>query len=47
LRTIQFERHALHAFKLAFDHPADGRPLEFEAPPPADLLALLDRLRRG
>jgi 23S rRNA pseudouridine1911/1915/1917 synthase len=46
LRTIQFERHALHAYQLAFDHPADGRPLEFEAPPPADFLALLDRLRR-
>jgi 23S rRNA pseudouridine1911/1915/1917 synthase len=46
LRTIQFERHALHAYQLAFDHPADGRGLEFEAPPPADFLALLDRLRR-
>ena len=46
LRTIQFERHALHAWKLGFDHPADGRPLEFEAPPPADLAALVDRLRR-
>jgi 23S rRNA pseudouridine1911/1915/1917 synthase len=46
LRTIQFERHALHAYQLAFDHPADGRALEFEAPPPADFLALLDRLRR-
>jgi 23S rRNA pseudouridine1911/1915/1917 synthase len=46
LRTIQFERHALHAYRLAFNHPADGRPLEFEAPPPADFLALLDRLRR-
>ena len=46
LRTIQFERHALHAWQLAFDHPADGRPLEFEAPPPADFLALLERLRR-
>jgi 23S rRNA pseudouridine1911/1915/1917 synthase len=46
LRTIQFERHALHAWKLGFDHPTDGRPLEFEAPPPADFLALLDRLRR-
>jgi len=46
LRTIQFERHALHAHRLAFDHPADGRPLEFEAPPPADFLALLERLRR-
>jgi 23S rRNA pseudouridine1911/1915/1917 synthase len=46
LRTIQFERHALHAYRLAFDHPADGHALEFEAPPPADFLALLDRLRR-
>jgi RluA family pseudouridine synthase len=46
LRTIQFERHALHAYQLAFDHPGDGRPLQFEAPPPADFLALLERLRR-
>jgi 23S rRNA pseudouridine1911/1915/1917 synthase len=46
LRTIQFERHALHAYQLGFDHPGDGRPLEFEAPPPADFLALLERLRR-
>jgi 23S rRNA pseudouridine1911/1915/1917 synthase len=46
LRTITFERHALHAWKLGFDHPVDGRPLEFEAPPPADFTALLDRLRR-
>jgi 23S rRNA pseudouridine1911/1915/1917 synthase len=46
LGTIQFERHALHAYQLAFDHPSDGRPLEFEAPPPADFIALLDRLRR-
>lgn len=46
LRTIQFERHALHAYQLAFDHPSDQRPLEFEAPPPADFLALLERLRR-
>ena len=45
LRTIQFERHALHARRLAFRHPADGRPLSFEAPPPADLAALLERLR--
>jgi len=46
LRTIQFERHALHAFRLAFDHPRGGRPIAFEAPPPADFLALLERLRR-
>ena len=45
LRTIQFERHALHAWRLAFDHPSDGRALEFEAPPPRDFAALLQRLR--
>jgi 23S rRNA pseudouridine1911/1915/1917 synthase len=45
LRPIQFERHALHAWRLAFDHPQDGGRLEFEAPLPADLNALLARLR--
>lgn len=45
LRSIAFERQALHAFRLAFRHPADGRLLEFEAPPPADFIALLERLR--
>lgn len=45
LRPIQFERHALHAWRLAFDHPGDGRRCEFEAPPPADFEALLKRLR--
>jgi 23S rRNA pseudouridine1911/1915/1917 synthase len=46
LRTIQFERHALHAWRLAFEHPDDGRRLDFEAPPPADFAALIERLRR-
>ena len=45
LRPIQFERHALHAWRLAFEHPDDGRRLAFEAGPPADFIALLDRLR--
>jgi RluA family pseudouridine synthase len=45
LQTIQFERHALHAWRLSFEHPADGRPLTFEAKPPADFSALLERLR--
>jgi 23S rRNA pseudouridine1911/1915/1917 synthase len=31
-----FPRPALHAWRLAFDHPGDGRPLRFEAPVPAD-----------
>ena len=30
-------RQALHAYRLAFAHPADGRALEFQAPLPPDL----------
>jgi 23S rRNA pseudouridine1911/1915/1917 synthase len=45
LRTIAFERQALHAFRLSFLDPADGRRLTFDAPPPADFAALLERLR--
>ena len=47
LRPLAFPRHALHAYRLAFRHPADGRPLRFEAPVPDDLAALLNRLRQG
>jgi len=47
LRPIAFPRQALHAYRLAFHHPADGRPLSFEAPLPADFAGLLTRLRRG
>jgi 23S rRNA pseudouridine1911/1915/1917 synthase len=46
IRTISFERQALHAFQLSFLHPADGRRLTFEAPLPADFQSLLDRLRK-
>ena len=46
LRTIAFPRQALHAYRLAFRHPEDDRPLRFEAPLPADLTALMERLRR-
>ncbi|HYT75847.1 MAG TPA: RluA family pseudouridine synthase [Vicinamibacterales bacterium] len=45
LRTIQFERQALHAYRLAFLHPHDGRTLAFEAPIPPDFASLLNRLR--
>jgi 23S rRNA pseudouridine1911/1915/1917 synthase len=45
LRTIHFERQALHARRLGFRHPVDGRPLAFESPPPADFQDLLRRLR--
>lgn len=47
LRPIPFPRQALHAYRLAFRHPADGRPLRFEAPLPADLVELVARLRRA
>jgi len=47
LRPIAFPRQALHARALGFDHPADGRPLQFEAPYPADFEALIVRLRRA
>jgi 23S rRNA pseudouridine1911/1915/1917 synthase len=47
LRPITFERQALHAFRLGFEHPVSGQALEFEAPLPADLQDLLARLRRS
>jgi 23S rRNA pseudouridine1911/1915/1917 synthase len=44
IRGIPFARQALHARRLSFLHPADGRRLAFEAPPPADFQELLARL---
>jgi 23S rRNA pseudouridine1911/1915/1917 synthase len=46
-RAIAFDRQALHAHRLAFAHPTDGRPVRCEAPLPDDLVALIARLRRG
>jgi 23S rRNA pseudouridine1911/1915/1917 synthase len=37
----------LHAARLAFSHPADGRPLAFEAPLPGDRAELIEALRRS
>jgi 23S rRNA pseudouridine1911/1915/1917 synthase len=45
LRPIAFPRQALHAFRLSFDHPRDGRPMTFEAPQPDDIVKLIARLR--
>jgi 23S rRNA pseudouridine1911/1915/1917 synthase len=39
-----FPRQALHAWKLAFDHPATGEAVSFESPRPADLEQLLASL---
>jgi 23S rRNA pseudouridine1911/1915/1917 synthase len=47
LRFIQFDRQALHAYRLAFEHPVSGKALRFEAPIPADLADLMARLHRS
>lgn len=44
LRT--FRRQALHARRLGFAHPLDGRAMQFEAPLPADMSQLLEVLAR-
>ena len=41
-----FRRQALHAAKLAFPHPQDGRTIEVESPLPADFRALIAALKR-
>lgn len=45
-RSIAFDRQALHAHRLVFVHPSDGRTMRFESPLPEDLSALLARLRQ-
>ncbi|MEO3415271.1 RluA family pseudouridine synthase [Roseovarius sp. CAU 1744] len=42
----QFPRQALHAAVLGFEHPVSKEKLRFEAPMPADMLALIDALGR-
>jgi 23S rRNA pseudouridine1911/1915/1917 synthase len=47
IRPIDFPRQALHAHRLSFQHPTDGRELKFEAPLPEDFAGLLAQLRRA
>ena len=45
LRALQrLERPFLHAERLAFTHPRDGRRMEFTAPLPEDLTGVLEEL---
>jgi 23S rRNA pseudouridine1911/1915/1917 synthase len=45
IRAVQrLERPFLHAERLMFHHPRDGRRMEFTAPLPADLQQVLDDL---
>ena len=43
--VTHLERPFLHATRLVFRHPADGRRLEFDSPLPDDLQHVLDELR--
>lgn len=45
LRPIEFDRQALHAWRLSVRHPATKRPIAFEAPMPADLNELVAELQ--
>ena len=47
LRAVErLERPFLHAARLAFTHPREGRRIEFRRPLPADLQEVLDELER-
>ena len=46
LRPIPFKRQALHAWRLGFTHPADSKPMRFEAPIPEDIQELIAELRK-
>jgi 23S rRNA pseudouridine1911/1915/1917 synthase len=41
-----FRRQALHAARLTFPHPRDGREIEVESALPADFKALVTALKR-
>jgi 23S rRNA pseudouridine1911/1915/1917 synthase len=43
---VILERQALHARRLAIHHPKSGEPMEFTAPLPADIEAVLALLRQ-
>ena len=43
--VLRLERPFLHAARLAFTHPSDGRRVDFESPLPPDLQSVLDDIR--
>ena len=45
--AVSFSRQALHAAELELVHPRTGKPVQWRSPLPADMAALLERLRRG
>jgi 23S rRNA pseudouridine1911/1915/1917 synthase len=48
LHAVQrLERPFLHAARLSFTHPTDGRRLTFESPLPGDLQTVIDHIREA
>ncbi len=45
--VARLDRPFLHASRLSFTHPTDGRRLTFEAPLPEDLQQIIDTLKRS
>lgn len=45
--ALAVPRQMLHAQRLTLSHPLSGERMTFEAPVPADLLTVLERLRRA
>jgi len=41
---VGFQRQALHAVALRFNHPRDGQPMRFESDLPLDIHALIGSL---
>jgi 23S rRNA pseudouridine1911/1915/1917 synthase len=44
-KRLKLERQWLHAVRLGFEHPGDGRWVEFESRYPEDLRFALDTVR--
>ena len=44
---LELTRQALHATRLGFTHPIERKPLQFDAPPPADFAAAWERVLAG
>lgn len=47
VKMAGLDRQALHAWRLAFDHPSSGHRVDVTAPPPADMAAVLARFDAG
>jgi 23S rRNA pseudouridine1911/1915/1917 synthase len=46
VRAVQrLERPFLHAARLVFTHPTEGRRMEFISPLPPDLQSVIDEIR--